>query len=395
MLKKSIRDVEVYGKRVLVRVDFNVPLDSKTDAVTDDSRIKATIPTIEYLMDKGARIILCSHLGRPNGKVIENLRMKVVGQRLSQILRQEVALCGESVGPEALIAVDALREGQVLLLENLRFHTDEEKGSDRFARALSQLADIYVNDAFGTSHRAHASLVGVDKYLPAVAGLLLERELDSLGQILDNPPRPFCILTGGAKVSDKVILLNNIMDKVDCIMVGGGMAATFLKAKSYEVGLSLVDETLDTAINIMKKAEMGHVRLLLPNDVLVATTINSDAEVKNVSVDEIPPNTRIVDIGAQTITSYTNVLERCQSVFWNGPMGIYEIPAFAEGTRIMAKIIGRINATTIIGGGSTAEIVTDMKLADKMSFVSTGGGASLLFLSGEKLPGVESLMDKC
>jgi phosphoglycerate kinase len=319
MLKKSIRDVEVYGKRVLVRVDFNVPLDSKTDAVTDDSRIKATIPTIEYLMDKGARIILCSHLGRPNGKVIENLRMKVVGQRLSQILRQEVALCGESVGPEALIAVDALREGQVLLLENLRFHTDEEKGSDRFARALSQLADIYVNDAFGTSHRAHASLVGVDKYLPAVAGLLLERELDSLGQILDNPPRPFCILTGGAKVSDKVILLNNIMDKVDCIMVGGGMAATFLKAKSYEVGLSLVDETLDTAINIMKKAEMGHVRLLLPNDVLVATTINSDAEVKNVSVDEIPPNTRIVDIGAQTITSYTNVLERCQSVFWNGP----------------------------------------------------------------------------
>jgi phosphoglycerate kinase len=395
MLKKSIRDVEVYGKRVLVRVDFNVPLDSKTDAVTDDSRIKATIPTIEYLMDKGARIILCSHLGRPNGKVIENLRMKVVGQRLSQILRQEVALCGESVGPEALIAVDALREGQVLLLENLRFHTDEEKGSDRFARALSQLADIYVNDAFGTSHRAHASLVGVDKYLPAVAGLLLERELDSLGQILDNPPRPFCILTGGAKVSDKVILLNNIMDKVDCIMVGGGMAATFLKVKSYEVGLSLVDETLDTAINIMKKAEMGHVRLLLPNDVLVATTINSDAEVKNVSVDEIPPNTRIVDIGAQTITSYTNVLERCQSVFWNGPMGIYEIPAFAEGTRIMAKIIGRINATTIIGGGSTAEIVTDMKLADKMSFVSTGGGASLLFLSGEKLPGVESLMDKC
>jgi phosphoglycerate kinase len=395
MFKKSIRDVEVNGKRVLVRVDFNVPLDSKTGAVTDDSRIKATIPTIEYLMDKRARIILCSHLGRPNGKVIENLRMKVVGQRLSQILRQKVALCGESVGPEALVAVDALEEGQVLLLENLRFHTDEEKGSDHFARALSQLADIYVNDAFGTSHRAHASLVGIDKYLPAVAGLLLERELESLGQILENPPRPFCILTGGAKVSDKVILLNNIMDKVDCIMVGGGMAATFLKAKSYEVGLSLVDETLDTAINIMEKAEMGHVRLLLPNDVLVATTINSDAKVKNVSVDEIPPDTRIVDIGTQTITSYTNVLERCQSVFWNGPMGIYEIPAFAEGTRIMANIIGRINATTIIGGGSTAEIVTDMKLADKMSFVSTGGGASLLFLSGERLPGVESLMDKC
>lgn len=395
MTKKSVRDIEVNGKRVLVRVDFNVPLDSATGAITDDSRIRAAIPTIDYLIDNGARVILCSHLGRPHGKAVEKLRMKVVGQRLSKILRQEVALCRESMGPEAEKAAAALKDGQVLLLENLRFHTAEEKGSDPFAQALSRLADIYVNDAFGTSHRAHASLIGVARYLPAVAGLLLEKEVKSLGQILENPPHPFCIITGGAKISDKVAMLNNIMDKVDCIIVGGGMAATFLKAKSYEVGLSLVDDTLDTAIAIMKKAKRKKVKLLLPDDVLVAAETDANSGVQNVPVGSIPKDARIVDIGALTITNYTSALERCHTVFWNGPMGIYEIPRFAEGTQAIARIIGGLNATTIIGGGSTAEIVIEMKLAHKMSFVSTGGGASLLFLSGEKLPGIEVLMDKC
>ena len=393
MTKTSVRDIEVGDKRVLVRVDFNVPLDDRTGAITDDSRIRATIPTIEYLTGRGARVILCSHLGRPDGKVVDKLRMKTVAERLSRILRQEVATSRDSIGPEAEKAVTSLKSGQVLLLENLRFHTEEEKGSAPFAKALARLADVYVNDAFGTSHRAHASLVGVADYLPAVAGLLLEKELKSLSQILEKPPRPFGILTGGAKISDKVVLLDNIMDKVDYILVGGGMAATFLKAKSYEVGSSLVEDNLDTARSIMAKAARKGVKIVLPEDVLVAREASTDAEAQNVAVTDIPRDSKIVDIGALTITSFTRGLEKCRTVFWNGPMGIYEVARFAEGTKVMARVLAGLNATTIIGGGSTAEIVMEMKLADKMSFVSTGGGASLLFLSGQKLPGVEVLMD--
>jgi len=394
MDKMSVRDIEVSGRRVLVRVDFNVPLDDRSGEITDDSRIRATIPTIDYLTERGARVILCSHLGRPGGQVVDKLRLKVVARRLSELLRQEVKATRDCIGLEATQAVASLKNGQVLMLENLRFHAEEEKGSTAFTRALAKLADIYVNDAFGTAHRSHASIVGVTSYLPAVAGLLLEKELDSLGSILDKPPRPFAVLLGGAKISDKVTMLDNIMDKVDCILIGGGMAATFLRAKSFEVGLSLIEDNLATATSLMKKARRNRVQLLLPEDVVVAHKLSPKVRVKNVPVENIPQDTSIVDIGWLTITNFTRELERCRTVFWNGPMGIYEIAQFAEGTKAMARVIANLNATTIIGGGSTAELVIEMKLADKMSFVSTGGGASLRFLSGETLPGVEALRDK-
>jgi len=394
MDKMTIRDIEVSGKRVLVRVDFNVPLDDKTGVITDDSRIRATLPTIESLIDQGAKVILGSHLGRPKGKVVDKLRLASVAQHLSQILRQPVEATRDCIGPEVERSVASLKNGDVLLLENLRFHSDEERGSTAFAQALARLADIYVNDAFGTSHRAHASIVGITRYLPAVAGLLLEKELDALGSILKSPSHPFALLLGGAKVSDKVGMLDNIIDKVDCIMVGGGMAATFLKAKSYEVGLSLLEDSLETAAEIIKKAVRNGVQLLLPDDVVVTDKISAQVKIQTVSVENIPPDNRIVDIGALTISTFTRELERSKTVFWNGPMGIYEIPRFAEGTKAMARILANLNATTIVGGGSTAELVTEMKLTDKMTFVSTGGGASLRFLSGEALPGVEALLDK-
>ncbi len=394
MDKITIRDVEVNGKRVLVRVDFNVPLDIKTGEITDDSRIKATLPTIDYLIDHGAKVILCSHLGRPKGKVVSELSLAVVARRLSQILRQPVELAKDCIGPEVEKMVENLACGDVLLLENLRFHSNEETGSAPFAKALARLGDIFVNDAFGTSHRAHASIVGINSYLPAVAGLLLEKEINALGRILENPLHPFGILLGGAKVSDKVGMLDNIMGKVDTILIGGGMAATFLKAKSYEVGLSLFENSIQIAAGLIEKAAINGIQLILPDDVIVSNKIISRAKVKSVSINEIPPTKRIVDIGALTINHFTKELEKCRTVYWNGPMGIYEIARFSDGTRAMANIIANLNATTIVGGGSTAEIVTEMKLAEKMTFVSTGGGASLRFLSGKTLPGVEALLDK-
>ena len=394
MNKSSVRDVEVEGKRVLLRVDFNVPLD-KTGEITDDSRIQATLPTIKYLIDHGARVILISHLGRPEGKVVNQLRLIAVAQRLSQILTQTVTTTPDCVGPDAEKAAEELNNGDVLLLENVRFHPEEEENDASFAQALARLADIYVNDAFGTAHRSHASIVGVAKYLPAVAGLLLEREIKTLGGILENPARPFAALLGGAKVSDKVSMLENIMDKVDSLLIGGGIAATFLKAKSYETGISLVEaDRLDTAVELMERAVGNGAHLLLPVDVVVADSLSNEAESKMVSVDNIPPDLRIVDIGQRSIDSFSRELGRCKTVFWNGPMGIYEIPQFAAGTQAMAKLLAGLKATTVIGGGSTAEAVTEMKLADKMTFVSTGGGASLRFLSGKALPGVEVLMDK-
>ncbi len=393
MDKMTVKDIEVSGKRVLVRVDFNVPLNAE-GKITDDSRIKATLPTIEYLIEAGARVILCSHLGRPDGKADNRLSLSIVGRRLSQILRQPVTVAKDCIGPSVEKAVASLGSGDVLLLENLRFHTDEEKGSTAFIKALARLAEVYVNDAFGTCHRTHASIVGITNYLPAVAGLLLEKELNTLGSVLEAPVHPFGMLLGGAKVSDKVGMLDNIMAKVDYILIGGGMAATFLKVKSYEVGRSLIDDSLDTAAVLMKKTLNNGVELVLPDDVLVTDEISPQAQVQSVSIKDIPPDMRIVDIGALTISRFTKELERCKTVFWNGPMGIYEIPQFAEGTKAMAKIIAGLNATTVVGGGSTAEIMTEMKLADKMTFVSTGGGASLRFLSGQALPGVEALLDK-
>jgi len=395
MNKSSVRDIEVEGKRVLVRVDFNVPLDEKTGEIADDSRIRATLPTIKYLTSRGARVILISHLGRPKGKVVDELRLTVVAQHLSQILGQQVGVATDCIGPEVEKSVASLKSSDVLLLENLRFHSDEETGSASFAQDLAHLADIFVNDAFGTSHRAHASIAGIAHYLPAVAGLLLEKEVDTLGSILENPAHPFAALLGGAKVSDKVGMIENIMDKVDLLLIGGGIAATFLKAKSYEIGLSLVEaDRLDTAVELMEKAARNGVHLLLPVDVVVADSLSTEAESKMVSIDNIPPDLRIVDIGQLTIDSFSRELERCKTVFWNGPMGIYEIPQFAAGTQAMARLLANLKATTVIGGGSTAEAVTEMKLADKMTFVSTGGGASLRFLSGKELPGVEVLVDK-
>lgn len=395
MDKLTVRDIEVGGKRVLVRVDFNVPIDEKTGAITDDSRIQAALPTVKYLIDREARVILISHLGRPQGKVVNELRLTGVAQRLSQILGQQVGVATDCIGPEVEKSVAALQMGQVLLLENLRFHSDEETGTPAFAQALARLGDIFVNDAFGTSHRAHASIAGITHYLPAVAGLLLEKEVNTLGGILENPARPFGGLVGGAKVSDKVEMLENIMGKVDLLLIGGGMAATFLKAKSYNVGQSLVEaDRLDTASRLMAKAASNGVRLLLPVDVMVVDTITAEATGKVVSVDKIAPQQKIVDIGSQTVKNFYEELRRCQTVFWNGPMGIYELPQFAEGTRSMAKLLAGLKATTIIGGGSTAEVITELGLANKVTFVSTGGGASLEFLGGQKLPGVEALLNK-
>lgn len=395
MDKLTIKDIDVGGKRVLVRVDFNVPLDEKTGAITDDSRIRATLPTIKYLIDRGARVILCSHLGRPEGKVVDKLRLMIVAQRLSQILGQQVGITRDCIGSETEKSVSSLRNGDVLLLENLRFHSAEERDSPVFARALARLADIFVNDAFGTSHRSHASTVRVTEYLPSVAGLLLEKELETLGTLLENPAHPFGAIVGGAKVSDKVGMLENIMNKVDFILVGGGMAATFLKARSCEIGLSLIEsDRLDDATEIMEMAVKNKVRLLLPVDVVITNDSNIEGKGNLVAVESIPPDGKIVDIGSHTIKNFYEELRRCKTVFWNGPMGIYEIPQFSEGTRAVAKLLASMDATTIIGGGSTAEIVINMELADKMSFVSTGGGASLRFLGGQTLPGVEALLDK-
>jgi phosphoglycerate kinase len=395
MNKLTIRDIDVACKRVLVRADFNVPLSGTNGVITDDSRIQATLPTIKYLAERGARIILCSHLGRPKGKVVEKLRLTVVAQRLSQILGQKVIVANDGIGPEVDKAVDALKPGNVLLLENIRFHPQEEANDNAFAQTLAHLADIYVNDAFGACHRSHASIVGIARYLPAVAGLLVEKEIKVLEGLLANPNRPFAELAGGAKVSDKIKALENTMDRVDCLLIGGGMAATFLKAQGYEVGLSLVEnDNLDLAAKLMQKATERKLPLILPVDVVVAAELSAEAEYNVVAVEKIPPRWRIVDIGPQTIDSFSRELRRCQTIFWNGPMGVCEIAQFAQGTRAMAKLLAGLEATTIIGGGSTAEIVTELKLADKMTFVSTGGGASLRFLSGEKLPGVEALLNR-
>ncbi len=395
MNKMTIRDIEVTGKKVLVRVDFNVPVDPKTGAIVDDSRIRAALPTIKYLIERNARVILISHLGRPKGKVVDELRLTPVAQRLSQILGHQVGVAVNCIGPEVEKSVDTLVAGDVLLLENLRFHSDEETGSAEFARALARLGDIFVNDAFGTSHRAHASIAGIGQYLPAVAGLLLEKEINTLSGLLEHPAHPFTSILGGAKVSDKVAMLENIMGKVDCLLIGGGMAATFLKAMGYEVGTSLIEaDSVDMATELIKETEMSGARLILPVDVVVADDIESKSRGQVVPVDAIPRDKKIVDIGPRTVEKFSEELKSSWTVFWNGPMGVEEIPQFAAGTQALAKLLPGLNGTTIVGGGSTAEVVNAMGLADKVTFVSTGGGASLKFLGGEELPGVVALRDK-
>lgn len=395
MAKKTIKDIEVGGKRVLVRVDFNVPLEIGTGAIRDDSRIRAVLPTLRYLVEHKAKIIICSHLGRPDGKVIEGLRMAPIAQRLSQLMNLPVSIASDCIGPDVEKAVDNLKPGDMLLLENVRFHAEEKANDSSFAQALAKLADIYVDDAFGTAHRAHASTVGVANYLPAVAGFLMEKELKELGSLLTNPEHPFVALLGGAKVSDKISLIQNILGKVDLLLVGGGMAATFLKAQGYEVGLSLVEaDKQSLAGELIEATKRNGGALLLPIDVIVADNISPEAKGEVVRVSEIPENKSIVDIGPQTIDLFSAKIRQCQTVFWNGPMGVYEIEQFARGTKAMAELLAGLKATTIVGGGSTAEIVEEMNLANKMTHVSTGGGASLKFLEGKTLPGVAVLQDK-
>jgi len=395
MEKLTIRDIDVEGKKALVRVDFNVPLDEKAVTITDDSRIRASLPTINYLIEQGAMVILCSHLGRPEAKVVEGMKLGIVARCLTQLMGKQVIATNDCIGPEVEEVVRDMKSGDIILLENLRFHPEEELNDVDFARSLAGLADVYVNDAFGTVHRKHASIVGVTQYLPSVAGFLMEKELEYLVGITVNPLHPFGGLVGGAKVSDKVTMLENIMGKIDCLLVGGGMAATFLKAQAFNIGLSLIEEDrVKTAAALMKKASENGVKLLLPVDVMVASEISSEAETETVSIEKIQSYHRIVDIGRETIEQFSAELKICKTIFWNGTMGIHEIPQFAHGTHAIAGLLADLKATTVIGGGSTSEAVTNLGFSEKMTFLSTGGGASLRLLGGQKLPGVEALLNK-
>jgi len=397
MQKKTVRDIPVEGKRVLVRVDFNVPMDMEAGIITDDSRIRASLPTIRYLVAHGAKVILCSHFGRPKGKVVEGLRMAPVAQRLSELLELPVETADDCIGEEVKTKVKMLGGGDILLLENLRFHPEEEANDPSFAKELAGLADLYVDDAFGTSHRAHASTVGVAQYLPAVAGFLLEKELEALGHLLSEPQRPFACMIGGAKVSDKMGLLQNMLRWVDILLIGGGMVATFLKAMGYEVGNSPIEvDKLELAKELLQESGGKRTaKILLPVDVVVAPAITPGIGSQLVSIDGIPSDSLIVDIGPNTIELFSNELRRCHTVMWNGPVGVYEVPPFDHGTRSLVSVLSSLsNATTIVGGGSSAEVIQEMGLGDKVTHVSTGGGASLRFLEGTPLPGVEVLLDR-
>ena len=394
MQKKTVMDEDVGGKRVLVRVDFNVPLD-QNGQIEDDSRIRACLPTITYLIDHRARVILCSHLGRPHGNVDDRLRMGPVARRLSELLQKPVESLREAVGPEVEQAVSGMREGDVTFLENLRFYPGEEKNDPGFARDLSRLADLLVNDAFGASHRAHASTVGLARYLPCVAGLLMEKEIEQLSSLLEDPARPFAIILGGAKVGEKIGILENIIPKVDLVLIGGGVTATFLKSRSHDVGTSAVEpDKIKLVETIQQKAGARGVRVLLPVDVVVAEKLEPGAAFEVVRSDRIPADKKIADIGPLTVAEYTGELKQCRTVAWNGPMGAFEIPQFFFGTKFLAAVLAGLSATTVIGGGSTAEAVTQLGLAGKMTHVSTGGGAFLQFISGKTLPGVAVLADR-
>ncbi len=395
MSKLTIRDVDVSGKRVLVRVDFNVPLNPSNNSIMDDSRMRATFPTIKYLVEHKAKTVLCSHLGRPDGKIVETLSMAPVAQRLSQLIALPVYTAADCVGQEVIDQVGTLRDGDILLLENLRFHIEEENNDDDFAKALSLLADIYVDDAFGTAHRAHASNVGITRYLPAYCGLLMEKELNSLGKIITNAEKPFAALLGGAKVSDKIGVITNILDKVDYLLFGGSMATNILSIQGFPVGLSKLEKDKAEVIrNLLKSCREKNIEVFSPLDVIVTRDLKGLGESEVIAVDKVPEDCYIVDMGPRTIELFKKQLDKCKTVFWNGPMGIYEVPRFSNGTQSMATAIANLNATTVVGGGSTAEIVEEMKLTDNMTHVSTGGGASLEFLEGKTLPGVSVLLER-
>ncbi|MBI2305495.1 MAG: phosphoglycerate kinase [Chloroflexi bacterium] len=391
----TVRDVAVAGKRVLVRVDFNVPLDKKTGGVADDARIRAALPTIHYLLNNGAGVVLCSHLGRPDGQVVEGLRMAPAARRLSQLLDIAVPVAPDCVGLPVEEMVSQLKEGSVMMLENLRFHPEEEKNDPQFAQSLARLADLYVNDAFGTAHRAHASTSGVASYLPAVAGLLMEKEVEYLGRLLTNPEPPFAAILGGAKVSDKVAVLEQLIARVDALLLGGAMACTFLKAEGLSVGRSRVEEDrLDFARSILDKAERRGVVVIMPRDVVVADEISPQAVPQVVAVEKVPSDKLILDVGPETIAAFTEELRNCKTVLWNGPLGVFEMEPFAQGTRALARLLAGLKATTIVGGGETVAAVESLGLGEKITHLSTGGGATLEFLEGRRLPGVAALLDR-
>ena len=394
MDKKTIRDVEVDERRVFVRADLNVPLED--GRITDDTRIRASLPTLVNLLERGASVVLASHLGRPKGKVNDALRLRPVADRLSQLLGRPVRMTGDALGPGVQVAVDKLRPGDLLLLENLRFHAAEEANDPEFAKALAGLADLYVNDAFGAAHRAHASTEGITHHLPAVAGLLMEREVEALTRLLKRPARPFHAVIGGAKVSGKLEVLEVLLTRCQAVLVGGGMANTFLAARGYAMGKSLVeDDQLENAERILSEARRKRVRLMLPTDAVIAPQIHHRARTQVVSIDSVPKDQMVVDIGPKTIAEFTGHLAKARTIFWNGPMGVFEMPQMADGTNAVAKFLAkrtRAGVVTIVGGGDSVAAVEQLGLAERMTHVSTGGGASLEFLEGKALPGVEALL---
>ena len=393
--KKTILDVDVAGKKILLRCDFNVPQDKETGAITSDKRIVAALPTIRYLLEKKAAVIACSHLGKPKGEWKAKLSLAPVAQRLSELLGQEVIFAKDIVGEDAKAKAAALQGGQIMLLENLRFDPREEKNDPSFAEELASMAELYVSDAFGTVHRAHASTAGVAAYLPAVSGLLVAKELEVMGGALNNPKRPFVAVLGGAKVSDKIGVINNLLDKADTIIIGGGMAYTFAKAQGGSIGKSLCEEDkLDYAREMIAKAEKSGVKLLLPSDTMAADDFSNDAKRQVVSTMAIPDGWEGMDIGPDTIRTFCDAVKGAGTVVWNGPMGVFEFENFAAGTRAMAQALADSGAITIVGGGDSAAAVEQMGFADKITHISTGGGASLEFLEGLELPGVACLLDK-
>ena len=394
MNKKTVKDIDLKGKKVFVRCDFNVPMDENQN-ITDNTRIVAALPTINYLLEQNCKIILASHLGRPKGEFKPEFSLKPVAKELSKLLNKEVIMAEDVVGEDAMKKASELKEGEILLLENVRFHREETDNDPEFAKKLASMAEVYVNDAFGTAHRAHSSTTGIADYLPAVAGFLIEKELKFLGEAINNPERPFMAILGGAKVSDKIGVIDSLLDKVDTLMIGGGMAYTFFKAQGYEVGNSICElDKLDLAKELMEKAKNKGVKLMLPVDTKVGKEYKEDTESKTVKNTEIPDDWEGFDIGEETIKLYSEELQKAKTVIWNGPLGLFEFPQFAIGTNSIANVLANLNATTIIGGGDSAAAVKKAGLEDKMTHISTGGGASLEFIEGKKLPGIECLLDK-